>query len=206
MFKCTVCQKLHQTRKDYCDCGNDTFEEIAETASPVLQNANVIPNLMSGVIFASCILLSGYVVFFTGPKEAKHTPKPVSQQVREQTVKIPDIDSIWDNSLPSSAAVPSGGSEIQNYKQALQHTLYSNLETKNIEGNGECEIEFLISRDGKLTNKKMYKKDGDKIFNTIVLNMLKKTSEYKTPPSDYTGEKIKAYIYTDNGQIKLFIK
>lgn len=206
MFKCTVCQKLHQTHIDYCDCGNDTFEEIAGDKSSSYSNTNLVPDIMSGVIFASCILLSCYVIFFTGPKEIKSAPKPVSQEVQNQTADIPDIDSIWNNSLPASAAIPSGGSEIQNYKQALQHTLYSNLETKNIDGDGECEIEFRISRDGKLTNRKMYKKDGGKNFNSIVLNMLKATSEYKTPPADYTGEKIKAYVYTDNGQIKLFIK
>ena len=36
--------------------------------------------------------------------------------------------------------------------------------------------------------------------------MLKKTASYKTPPADYTGEKIKAYVYTNNDEIKIFIK
>lgn len=206
MFKCTVCQKIHTTQVEYCDCGNDNFEKVTETPlslSP--QNANLVPNILSGAIFASCILLSAYVIFFTGPKGVKKIPEPVVQELENQTAEIPSIDSIWDSSLPISVT-DGGGSNIHIYKQALQNALYSNLETKKVDESGECEIEFRITKDGKLTNRKMYKKEGGKIFNNIVLNMLKATSEYKVPPENYTGEKFKAYVYTDNGTIKLFVK
>ena len=41
MFKCKECGTEYQAKPDYCDCGNDTFEEIVaeipkiEKAKPV---------------------------------------------------------------------------------------------------------------------------------------------------------------------------
>ena len=131
-----------------------------------------------------------------------------SEPVIEKTipsVNVPDIDSVWDNT-PAQSTVSDGGSEMDIYKKGLQNLFYSNLASRIIQSPGECEIEFRIASDGSLTNRKMYKRQGDKIFNKTVLDMLKKTSSYKTPPADYTGDKIKAYVYTNNDEIKIFIK
>ena len=32
MFKCTECGTEYEIKPDYCDCGNDTFEEIKPAA------------------------------------------------------------------------------------------------------------------------------------------------------------------------------
>ena len=32
MFKCTECEKLFNIKPDYCDCGNDLFEETKNNA------------------------------------------------------------------------------------------------------------------------------------------------------------------------------
>ena len=205
MFSCTVCQRLYAARADYCDCGNDTFEEIHVEAAP--QNSPktfTLQDILSRGIFAVCILLSIYVLFFTGTKNVHRKSEPVREKT-VQAVNIPSIDSIWDNT-PAQSTVSNGGSEIDIYKKGLQNLFYSNLATKTIQSSGECEIEFRIASDGSLTNRKMYKRQGDKIFNKTILDMLKKTTSYKTPPADYTGEKIKAYVYTNNDEIKIFIK
>ena len=31
MFKCLDCDKVYKEKPDYCDCGNNTFEEIITT-------------------------------------------------------------------------------------------------------------------------------------------------------------------------------
>lgn len=204
MFRCTVCQKLHTSRVEYCDCGNDTFEEVAETVYPARKVISV-PEILSWIFFTACIILSLYVIFFTGAKEVKKKPHQPVKASQTQSVQIPDIDKIWDNT-PAASEISGGGSEMDIYKKGLQNLLYSNLETKTSESPGECEVEFRIGSDGTLTGRKLYKRQGSKAFNKIVLNMLKKTSEYKTPPVDYTGEKIKAYVYTNNDEIKIFIK
>lgn len=33
MYKCTICSKEYEIKPDYCDCGNDTFDEIVEAKS-----------------------------------------------------------------------------------------------------------------------------------------------------------------------------
>ncbi len=34
MFRCTECQAEYETKPDYCDCGNDTFDEIITEKQP----------------------------------------------------------------------------------------------------------------------------------------------------------------------------
>ena len=205
MFRCTVCQRLYAAPIEYCDCGNDVFEEIfLQQPQQRMQKTFTMQDVLSWVIFVVCILLSGYILFFTGTKSVSRKAEPVQKQSVQSAENIPDIDKIWDNT-PAQTEV-SGSSEMDIYKKGLQNLLYSNLDTGTLQSSGECEIEFRISSDGLLTGRKMYKRQGDKTFNKIVLNMLKNTSSYKAPPADYTGEKIKAYVYTNNNNIKIFIK
>ena len=34
MFKCSECKRLYKERVDYCDCGNNEFEEVQDTPQP----------------------------------------------------------------------------------------------------------------------------------------------------------------------------
>lgn len=143
MFKCKECGLEYNTKPDYCDCGNDEFEEIANT--PILPNntdeikqeqvnennkienienkihsENIIQkqnkrtfseqypeiagflssiDLISGIFFIICLLLSVYVIMFAWNQ-------PETTTVQEQNPKIttsktiPPIDKFWDNTLP----------------------------------------------------------------------------------------------------------
>ena len=33
MFRCTDCGKEYETRPDYCECGNDNFDEVGSFAA-----------------------------------------------------------------------------------------------------------------------------------------------------------------------------
>ncbi len=205
MFRCTICQKLHSTRVEYCDCGNDTFEEISESLVDNRHREISLQEIFSWVIFLICILLSVYIMFFTGSKSVKKNIVNQQQSIQVKDIQIPDIDKIWDNTPPVGSN-PHSSREMDIYKKGLENILYSNLSNRTISTSGECEIEFRIASDGSLTNRKLYKRQGDKNFNNIVLNMLKNTSKYKTPPIDYSGEKIKVYVYTNNEEIKIYVK
>lgn len=96
MFKCTVCQKLHNTKVQYCDCGNDEFEEIS--SMPEKQSFKInSKQLFSQVIFALCIALSVWVWFGTGSAKPKHKTAP-KKEIHQVQKNIPHIDNIWDDS------------------------------------------------------------------------------------------------------------
>ena len=38
MFKCLDCDKVYKEKPDYCDCGNNTFEEIITTVVDDLED------------------------------------------------------------------------------------------------------------------------------------------------------------------------
>ena len=37
MFRCKECGSEFDIKPDYCDCGNDTFEEIVEKVEPAIE-------------------------------------------------------------------------------------------------------------------------------------------------------------------------
>lgn len=112
MFKCKECGCEYKEKPDFCDCGNDEFEEIEETevvSQKVTEKAtpkdftikSAQPMLKSVVepyaiaIFVFCIILSILVLFIIG------NPKTQQKQTVEREVvntQNPSIDKIWDSS------------------------------------------------------------------------------------------------------------
>lgn len=130
MFRCKECQAEYEVKPDYCDCGNDTFDEIlpektVEQApkskiveTPVLTPKEKVKRLTSTgvdtyaiIIFALCVLMSFVVIFFIGnPK-----PEEQSEVLEEIQVQknIPQIDTFWDNT-PVKASEPTPVEQIKN--------------------------------------------------------------------------------------------
>lgn len=204
MFKCSVCQKLYNSETDYCDCGNDIFDEVSESLT--IQNSQFKLNpkqVLSGAIFASCIVLSALVWFGDTPHESVPSIAKKTETVNEVT-NIPPIDKIWNNTPANNVSKPYGN--LANYKSELQKVLYSNLEETEILDEGRCEIEFKVNKDGKLTNRRIIKEKGGSQFNNLVLKMIKKTNSTQVPPEGYEDTQFKAKVYTENGLINVTLR
>ena len=97
MYKCSECGKTFNQKPDYCDCGNDTFEIIAENNPPKAapsyirsaQQNTVSKSSVQGsidkksvLILALCIILSIISLLFIdiGPDEDKTTSENKSKQ------------------------------------------------------------------------------------------------------------------------------
>lgn len=206
MFRCTVCQRLYTTKVKYCDCGNDEF--VFENENIPVQNSRKVSltDFVSLLIFILCIILSILILFFYNPVKSRrqHQAKP-KPSVSAEISNIPDIDSIW-NDTPAYTPVEEGGTTIDVYKKSLQNMLNSNIQPKQFNGSGHCEIEFTVTADGKLVNRKIFKDTGSNEFNNIIVKMLKNTDGHRIPPSDYLGEPIRGEVIVQDGLIKLYIK
>ncbi len=139
MFKCKECGTEYQVKPDYCDCGNDTFEEtitatpetevkkeeykqaeikqniptekqnditVQETAKPVVKKVSAIEPYAI-IIFSICILLSlAVILFVANPKPQTGTEEKEIQETN--TVNIPSIEKLWNNSTEGISAYQNG--------------------------------------------------------------------------------------------------
>lgn len=125
MFRCTECKTEYKIKPDYCDCGNDTFDEIVEkipqTETPKPQPKPVMTpkekpqkradkksqvDAFGWIMFSLCILLSFIVIFFVGnPKD--EPVKEQKQEVKIDTSYIPrSTNAFWDNTVKKVEAEP----------------------------------------------------------------------------------------------------
>ena len=118
MFKCCDCGSEYKIKPDFCDCGNDVFEEIIKESpkQKVLQEAPVkhkktfseqYPGLskfmetldpISVIIFILCIVLSISSFIFIKPKEDITQEKLQEEQKTER--KVADINTFWNDAPP----------------------------------------------------------------------------------------------------------
>lgn len=98
MFKCTECGQEFEIKPDYCECGNDLFEEIVKPLPQPVQTFAPRPkvtrksiDLPSLIMFFICIVLAILPWLFKDA-EKPIVPTPTAPQ---KTVNIPSIDKLW---------------------------------------------------------------------------------------------------------------
>ena len=89
MFRCKECGCEFNTKPEYCDCGNNTFDEITLKST---HNLPDLRQLFSILIFIFCIILA--IIPWT-IKDKTPQQKPVVQKAKAVTTNIPDIEKIW---------------------------------------------------------------------------------------------------------------
>lgn len=94
MFRCCDCGQEYKTKPDFCDCGNDVFEElVSEKPVSILEKYEISVFALS--FFIICLILSVLTILFFA------NPNPQTQNNQSQDLKpvknIPNIDSFWDN-------------------------------------------------------------------------------------------------------------
>lgn len=129
MYKCSDCGKEFDIKPDYCDCGNNVFEEIVSVEKePVkIQENTIVQNksikkysaseesflkrinlsLYAIIIFLICILLSILSIIFIGRDslENAQTNEPQQKTVLTPTKNIPSVESLWNNAVVQVAPV-----------------------------------------------------------------------------------------------------
>lgn len=124
MFRCTDCNKKYEINPAFCDCGNNTFtEEISATKTkvetpkktfleqyPEIQKFIDSIDILSGIIFISCLILSvlAWNLIGSGTPAPNKPAAPQEQDTPEaQNKNIPEIEQLWNNTPPKPQAVKS---------------------------------------------------------------------------------------------------
>lgn len=228
MYKCTECQAEYTNCPDFCDCGNDTFEEVYEEAyeeeyyeepvrpvrRPTRPKRVLTPEEIEemeeeaadkkkAMITMGIALLICLVAICCPPYPQKKIEK-VKEKAAVAKVKLPDVSSYWDNTLP--AAFRKGdpdsqlpllnenfstiSTDLRNYLVLVGEEFSSEWNSNLVDGTGECKIQFTINKDGIIENKKMIAKSRNESLDNAVLLLLSKITNLNLPPSDYKGERI----------------
>lgn len=58
MFRCTDCNAEYKIKPDYCDCGNNMFNEIPEQMPAHSYTAIPAGQIISIIIFVFCLILA----------------------------------------------------------------------------------------------------------------------------------------------------
>lgn len=121
MFKCKDCGSEYKEKPDYCDCGNDTFDEIKDETIDTIdkteetktqqqkESDNIKPkskknekpiktDKISLLIFTVCLILSIIILFF--PVNTPVNTDNIKENNEQNIISIPSVNSIWDNSIP----------------------------------------------------------------------------------------------------------
>lgn len=206
MYVCKYCKKTFKEKVEYCDCGNNVFEEIAAPPAaappaaveePAFTPHPILPaRLLSVAIFVLCCTFSLCFILFMGPEPKKKEKTPVTNQ--KTVVKdIPAIDSFWDDT-PAYGVIPDYNADIDIYKNGLKNALLTKFDTTSIEGSGTCDIQFTLDKHGNLKKKKLYQNTANKPLITAAKKMLSSVKSYNPPPKSYDGNpltlKIRANI------------
>ena len=126
MYRCKECNTEYETKPEYCDCGNDTFEEIIvnqnivqpqpekpecvtieqETEEKTILARSIEKTVSKNtsalepyaiITFAICIILSLIIILFVAnPKQNELTE--IKQNEVKTTENIPSIETLWNNS------------------------------------------------------------------------------------------------------------
>lgn len=217
MFKCLECNTLYKEKVDYCECGNNSFEEIPDVVRPkqekpvekqaeqVVKNETLVVKtvtvgeILSYVIFGFCCVFSFVYVFFLGPQPANKVEVP---EVKEEKVveKIPSIDEIWND---TPAYTVSANVSMETYKNELLELLMENFSLPKFDGEGSCEIEFIVDSAGRVKNKKLIVNSANKPLENSAKKMLTAVKRVTQPPRTYEGEVFRLEFYELNNQYKL---
>ena len=126
MYRCTECHAEYQEYPEYCDCGNDTFEEVYEEAyeeeeeyyeppkprrrpkpkrvlseEELEEIAEEKADRQKALITMGISLIIAIVICCCPPY-----PKKKSEIAQEKAVaagvKLPDVSAYWDDALPAA--------------------------------------------------------------------------------------------------------
>ena len=130
MYRCTECQAEYQEYPEYCDCGNDTFEEIYEddyaedayeeevyyeppkpvrrpkpkrvlSEEELEEIAQEKEDKQKALITMGISLFIVLLILVCPPYLNKKTDV-VSKKVVASGEKLPDVSAFWDDSLPAA--------------------------------------------------------------------------------------------------------
>lgn len=225
MYRCTECNAEYEVCPDFCECGNDTFEEVVEEEEYYEEETKPLPpprpkkkltpqereelereqkeKKMSLIVMGVLAVLLCIIIFVLPPHKKPKMVK-VKEKIAQTKINIPDVNSYWDNSVPSGyrkedplANLPLLNLRFRMISPVLREYLVNiggefnrKWDTTIINGTGECKVEFTVDKEGNLASKRIVATSHNESLDNSVLLVLSKLNSFDVPPDDYKGERV----------------
>ena len=244
MYRCTECKTEYTECPDFCDCGNDEFEEVYEEEQEIPQEEDnsvedgygeeeLIPppgppkrkkrkmtneeaveyfqeqkEKKKSLIAAGVILVLCLIALFVLPPHQKAKMEAVKDKVAQANVKIPSVDTYWDDTLPSAfkkkdtlANLPVLNNHFREISPVLRDYLRdignefdrkwdkTMIQAKDNKSFTTLVV-FTVDKEGILNVKRIVNKSHNDSLDDSVSLALTNFNSFQIPPEDYKGEKI----------------
>lgn len=141
-------------------------------------------------------------------KPVSSSPVNISKQAVKKNLQKPVQKAMTKKSAVSENSVKNdeklrANQELTDYKTGLRKALFRYIDFTQIQGAGECIVEFNIDNSGKLTNRKFVLQSPNESVNSSVYKMMMSMPKYYPPPASYRGENIKMSFYFKNGYYEI---
>ena len=228
MYRCKECHAEYDEYPDFCDCGNDEFEEIIDEGYKKNTTSNdedyyneddedkLTPHELAeieeeklekkkssiavGISIILCILI------LILPPHIKQKPKESKEQIGK--IQIPSVNTFWDDTLPNVPLLNEHfagiSPKMREYLVMIGRQLNTKWSTTLVDKPGECLVQFIINKEGRLDVKTIISSSGNQNLDDSVSILLTNTYGFRNPPADYNGEKIYILFKLDkNGVSKV---
>ena len=162
MFRCKECGTEFEIKPEFCDCGNDTFDEIKtvennekeiqqtpiaekkvkKTIKPSEKNSSYnyeywdkikeFFDPLSTIIFLLCIALSFYVIFYAWNVVEESADIKQSPNVETVNTQIPSIEKIWNDTPPVVVKVEEQRPIINEIKKIIEPVKKEEIKSKPV--------------------------------------------------------------------------
>ncbi len=209
MFKCTECQSEYKVKPNFCDCGNDVFEEIIEQKTeekaykrtfeeryPFIERIKESLDPISVSIFVICIVLSILSLIFVGNSEEEIK---IAEEVKEVSqVKIKDIDEIWDDA-PVVVKTPVQ-EEIKEKKQDIVKNIVNKINPVKVQTPSKTASDKTTSKNAKVNTSNNANKQAIKTSSTKPEKS--KPAQDKTSTNTQANLQLKPAIKSQNDNVQ----
>lgn len=187
MFRCKECGCEFDIKPEYCDCGNNTFDEIISVQNS--KNPD-IRQIISVVFFVLCLILA-IIPWTIKPKAKTEQPEPKVESGVQTELTIPDIEKLWVDSRPKL----SGDTSAQVVKKEVQKPLKSVVQpiAKPVQKKPPKPVKSVTSSGTKNTNQKVTAQKPPEVVEKVSQQVMSQTQSakpqkaaVKTAPVDMT--------------------
>ena len=171
-------------------------------------------DIIGYAVFSACIILSIFAWIFIGYGQ-KSTAKTKSPMLVKDYSIPANIDAVWDSAAPVIKPVDPKSilntklseldSKMKSYLNDVVNEINLYWEKDGISGDGSYSYQFVINKDGSLSDKKVFKTSGNRTLDDSVSKYTNDMNKFEAPPETYKQEVIIITFKSANGVARAII-
>lgn len=181
---------------------------------PAKRKSMSTQDIIGYTVFSVCIILSVFAWIFIGYGQKTTAKTKTPTLVKDYSIPA-NIDTFWDSAAPVVKPVDPNNilntklseldSKLKSYLNDVINEINLYWEKDGIEGDGSYSYQFVINKDGSLSDKKVFKTSGNKTIDDSVSKYTNEMNKFEAPPESYKQEVIIVTFKSANGVARAII-